>query len=57
MVLIAYGDDDADRLLSSGLDGKFIRLRPGQAWQQMWSHPFVREDDPIALTSTQSESN
>jgi hypothetical protein len=51
-VLIAYGDDDAERLRSSGLDGKFISLRPGQAWQKMWSHPFVREDGPVAITST-----
>ncbi len=26
-VLVAYGNDDAERLERSGLDGKFIRLR------------------------------
>lgn len=37
-VLVAYGDDDANRLRQSGLDGRFIPLRT--ASDGIWAHPF-----------------
>jgi len=61
-VLIAYGDDDADRLAESGLDGAFVPLgnrqqmvlvyrpAPAQTWLELLSVLVERQGGRISLS-------